>query len=269
MGTNLKLVVLDASFQIEDLPMSFRQRCLPQIRHVTFAGKNLVRRQSEEFDVRYKYDFDLRQMSALKTLHVRDRNEPHLKKVYVEYDEAILRSYAFGAKDQEWIRYWFEQQATLSRLEETFRNEQTDPELKDIIDEKNANRYWLRDLMLNPRKRNFQIVKRLQVTLELIQLPAHIPRDHRPVTESQLRGRTIVYIDFDFDIDTRKMLKRLVSDHKDRTLERPRSIYIQGRGGDTPMGTSSDVDWIIPDPPRSWSEEDDSDIDESDTSDEE
>lgn len=35
--------------------------------------------------------------------------------------------------------------------------------------------------MLDVRKRKFQVVKRLQVTLELIQLPAHIPRDHRPV----------------------------------------------------------------------------------------
>ena len=79
----------------------------------------------------------------------------------MDYDEDLLSSYAFGAKDQEWIEYWFEQQTTLSRLEDAFEDQQTDPELKELIQEKNSERYWLRDLILDAQKRNFQVVKRL------------------------------------------------------------------------------------------------------------
>lgn len=80
---------------------------------MTFAGDDSeVVRGRESFHARYKYNFDLRKMPALKTLHLRARDEPHLKEVYVEYDEDLL-SYAFGAKDQEWVEYWFEQQTAL------------------------------------------------------------------------------------------------------------------------------------------------------------
>ena len=59
MGASMELVVLDAGFQIEDLPMLFRQHCLPQIQHVTFAGddsevsRTRFSRGEQTFDVRY------------------------------------------------------------------------------------------------------------------------------------------------------------------------------------------------------------------------
>lgn len=59
IGTNMKVIVLDANFQIEDLPLSFRQYCLPQIQNMTFAGNDSEverarsSRGEETFDVRY------------------------------------------------------------------------------------------------------------------------------------------------------------------------------------------------------------------------
>ena len=60
-----------------------------------------IRRGTDPFDFRCKYDIDLRQLPALKVLHLRNRDERYVKRFYIDFDEGSLRYCVFGKEDQE------------------------------------------------------------------------------------------------------------------------------------------------------------------------
>lgn len=238
---SIHVVIRDANLYISDLPQRFRDNYLPHVHKVSFAGETYHGRRNREFDYRYRYNFDLPQLPSLKIVHLRSQDETHQKKIYLDSDMQYLRECCFDGKQEEHIENWFQQQSILTFLQESHRMSQT-PENQRLLQEKNATRYWFRDLMLNPAKRKFKVFKRMQLTIDLIHLKPGVDKDTRPLVAGQLEGRALVYVDLDFDVDTHEVVDRFVCDILDREHYSPGWTHFSDRKWHR---SGTEIEWII------------------------
>ena len=164
---NMRLVVFDNELSISDLPPAPVNAFLTRIQEATLDLNQI------QSDPRYPCKFDLRQMTMLKKLHLKEP-EAHILYVTVSHHNVHnLVEYIYGGKDNMFVARWFELEQMLVQAELNISNGQP-PRVQELLREKNRARYWLRNLLHDKSKRDFQVIKRAQyiVRAQLLKGPS-------------------------------------------------------------------------------------------------
>ena len=222
----IHLKVLDCELDIPQLPEVAVRLFLPKIQCVTLSAHHVSLS-------RYGHTFNVRQLPNLRTLLVTEPPQQHKSYIFADIDPDKLVAFTQGEKDDMFIQDWFNKEADVTRWEETFIRKQKDEEVQSLLRAKNAALYWVRSLMFHPEERKFCIHYRRHLTLVMQTLGQATNKKPRLARYSNMEGNVRtqrrVFLDLDFDIDTRKVVRR----------------HIQGRGG---VDLSNKVDlkcWIL------------------------
>lgn len=207
--TTLRILCIN-NLEIEHLPLNVQKYSLSRIRQVTMTGLD---------EPRHYCIFDLRLLPALlKVTFFGPGGNSHARLLFVSTDPEVLKDNVMNDRDQEFIQDWSDTEMELYKLEEDFVRQHESEEVRMKLEEKNRRRYWFRDLIHNRggTQRHFRVIKRLYRAIHIWSAKS-AAEDELKVAESMgsLRVRngmdmTTVYVDLDFDIDTRKILWRRV-----------------------------------------------------------